>query len=150
MGRRKGSSPLLTDDVLKNICALLSRGISANHAAEANGVDEMTFHSWMRKGQDGTEPYASFRKAITRARALGAINLHDKALQGGKGCMSAQFMLERRYRDEYGPRQRIEHSGPDGNAIEITAKAVREMTDEELQRLADSAGSLSGTRPPGD
>ena len=136
MGRPKGSSPLLNPERTQAICGLLESGVPEKYAAEANDVDEVTFHGWMKKGLDGTEPYAGFRKAVTRARARGAINLHTRVLNGGKGCMGAQFALERRFRDEYGPRQRIEHAGHDGGSVKIETTEISKMSDEELLKLA--------------
>lgn len=136
MGRPKGSSPLLKPELQAEICRLLEIGIDAKAASQACGIDESTFHDWSAKGAAGTEPYASFRRAVTRARARGIVNLHMKALAGGKGSHQSMFMLERRFPDQYGSRQRIEHSGPDGKAIEISAKPVQQLSDEELKRLA--------------
>jgi hypothetical protein len=40
---------------------------------------------------------------VTRARAAGAKNLVVRALKGGAGSSAANWHLERRYRDAYGP-----------------------------------------------
>lgn len=113
-----------------------------NHAAEANGVGERTVHEWIERGRDGEEPYAAFSASLTRAKSVAVKNLHVRALAGGKGSNTATWFLERRFRGDYGPTQRLEHSGPDGGAIQITAKPASEMTDAELEsalkRLRDT------------
>ncbi len=136
MPRKKGSSPLLTAERMQSIVDHFHIGLSVKDCAEMNDIDESTFYLWLQKAQDGTEPYASFRRAVTRARATGVANLHKRVLTGGKGSSQAMFILERRFPDRYGSRQRLEHSGPDGGAIRVEAKAITQMSEEELLRLA--------------
>lgn len=145
-GRPKGSSPLCTPETQKAICDALELSVPDKYAAEANGIDERTLQKWVEKGADGTEPYASFRAAVTRARAKAVLNLTGRALRGEKGSAQATWFLERRYRKEYGPVQRIEHAGPDGGPLQIeaaehVAQAVRADPKAltEVQRVLGQA-----------
>lgn len=106
-----GRPTKLTPEIQKAICDMLEIAVAEKHAAEANGIAEQTFHEWMRRGEAGESPYDDFYVAATRARARAIPNLHIKALQGGKGSSQALWFLERRFREEYGPSQRIEHAG---------------------------------------
>jgi hypothetical protein len=100
--RPKGTPEKLDPTVVKDICDALELAIPEKCAAELAGIDEMTFHSWMRKGGDGTEPYASFRTAVIRSRAKAVKNLTTRALKGDKGAREAIFFLERRFPQWYG------------------------------------------------
>lgn len=136
LGRPKGSSPLLTPETQKAICDALEVSVPEKYAAEANGVDERTFHGWLEKAADGTEPYASFRAAVTRARAKAVVNLTARALQGEKGSSQATWLLERRYHREYGQVQRIQHAGDPDAPLSVRA-SLDGLSLEQLRRLAD-------------
>ena len=129
-GRPPGSSPLLTPEVTQAICVQLELAVPEKYASEMNGVDEDTFHGWMRKGAAGIEPYTGFRQAVSRARAKCIGNMHVRALSGGKGSSAALWMLERRFWREYAQHQRVELSTPDPLQImpedEVEAKLVEQ------------------------
>jgi hypothetical protein len=118
MPRRKGTPQKLTAAVQKEICDALELSLTENLAAEAAGIHETTFYDWMRKGDDGIEPYQSFRDAVIRARARGAKNLIMRGLKGEKGSQQALWLLERRYRKEYGP-QLLVRGAPEAAPINI-------------------------------
>lgn len=137
-GKHPGGRPpvpsKLTPKVIEGIVEALKVSVPLNHAAAAQGVSETQVHEWMKRGRAGEKPYDEFSDAVTRAQSQAVLNLTSIALGGGKGSSQATWLLERRYRQEYGPTQRIEHSGPDGKPIEVK-KSVREMTDEELMQI---------------
>ena len=138
--RARGGKPtLLTPDVEKAICADLRLALPDKYAAEANGIASATYYEWLAKGETGEEPYAAFYAAVTRARAQAACNLTRKALAGGKGASHATWLLERRFREFYGPQQRLELAG-DPNAplhINRTKDLLDGLTIEELRKLAN-------------
>ena len=82
--------------IVKAICDNLELGLPLDLAAEAEGVPRRTVRDWV-------EQFREFSEQITRARALGEINLHRKALEGGPGSSQATWILERCFREHYGP-----------------------------------------------
>ena len=139
VGRPAGSGLKLTPDVEGEICKALEISVPLKYAAEAAGVPESTVYLWLERGKKGNEPYARFAGAVTRARAKAVKNLTTVALQGGKGSSAATWFLERRYRTDYGPIQKLEHSGPDGSPMKIEggiAMELDKLTVDELRRLA--------------
>lgn len=124
MGRPKGSSPKLTPEIILEICNQLELAVPEKYAAESVGIHEDTFHAWMRRGSEGVKTYAAFHQAVTRARAKAVSNMHVRALGGGKGSSAALWLLERRYHQEYGLRQRIDHT---------LADRSQNMSDGELR-----------------
>jgi len=131
-----GRPTLLDPDIIAAVVGYLETGIPFKYACEAEGLSEKVAYEWCRRGEAGESPYNQFSSAVTRARARGAIHLHGKVERGGAGSHSAQFLLERRFRDEYGNVQKIEHAGHDGGAVKIEAKAIADLSDEELLKLA--------------
>lgn len=120
----------ITSGQIDELVKLLEEGVSERMSIQAVGIAASTFSVWM----NGDKPqHRAFADAVTRARARGAINLHRQAREGGKGSHGAMFILERRFREEYGAHQKIEHSGPDGGAI---VGEIRNMSTEELAKLA--------------
>lgn len=135
VGRPSVKSDSLTDA----ICAHLSVGIPFRFSCEAEGVLVTTAEKWLAAGARGEEKHVPFFEAATRARARGAIHLHGKVERGGPGSHGAQFLLERRYRDDYGNVQRIEHAGHDGGPVKsetTIAEKLSALTVEELRALA--------------
>jgi hypothetical protein len=107
MGRPKGSKRL-TKELTNAICDILEKAVPAKYAAEANGISEGTFGEWMRQGAQGSKPYIEFFHAVSRARAMAVVNMHVRALEGGKGSGAAMWFLERRYREYASPAREAE------------------------------------------
>ncbi len=136
-GRPKGAGLKLTPEITKSIADDLALAIPFETACGRAGVPVPTAYEWRRRGEAGEEPYNDFAITVTRARCEAVRLLTVRALAGGKGSSNATWFLERRYPKDYGSVQRLEHSGPDGKPISIEAKALAQMTDEELLRLAE-------------
>lgn len=137
LGRPLGSS-LLNPELEAAICRDLALGIPLKYAAEANGTAEMTVHHWLEKGAAGIEPYAHFREAVTRARAIAVTMLVRKVLAGENGSAQAAWMLERRYPKDFGQRQHLELSGRDGNPIEHDVR-IDPVSDAAARALLEAA-----------
>jgi len=132
----RGRPTKLTQDVERAICANLALSIPDKYAAEEAGIDDITFQLWIRRGREGRPPYAAFYKAVTRARASAVKSLTIRALGGGKGSSASMWTLERRYRNDYGPSQKVELSeNPDSPMGGIRA-ALEGMTMAQLNVLA--------------
>jgi hypothetical protein len=103
-GRPVGTAPKLTPEVQEGICASLKIGVPAKYAAEKQGIRERTYYDWLAKSEQGIQPYRDFALAVMRANAEGVCNLTARALAGGPGAAQATWLLERRFRGEYGQR----------------------------------------------
>jgi hypothetical protein len=101
---------MLTPEAQRAICESIALSIPNKYAAEEAGIDEDTFALWMRKGREGRPLYGAFYRAVTRARACAVKSLTVRVLGGGKGSSGATWLLERRFRDDYGPSQKLELS----------------------------------------
>lgn len=101
-GRPKGSKKITTE-LLKAICDLIEIGTPPHHAAGANGIEERTFREWRTQAEQGNSAYSEFFAAIARARHKTVGNMLLRAHSGGKGSSAAMWVLEKQYRDEFGP-----------------------------------------------
>jgi hypothetical protein len=147
-GRPAGTSQKLTLALQENIFAALRIGLAAKHAAEKEGVPERTFYDWLRKGEQGIEPYRSFALGVMRAAAEGAAYVTARMLTGGPGAAQAAWLLERRFPREYG-LQSVNRTAPDeedrlrqsldmAKAVRSNPKAIEKINEAILLAMADA------------
>ncbi len=136
--RGAGRPTKLTPEVQRAICESIALSIPYKYAAEEAGIDEDTFALWMRKGREprARAPYAAFYRAVTRARASAVKSLTVRVLGGGKGSAGATWLLERRFREDYGPSQKVELSEDPNAPFAGVSAAMKALTTEELRKLA--------------
>lgn len=79
-----GRPTTLTDKIADEICSLLEEGNYLETAAQSVGVSVNTVYSWLRQGAAGTEPFAAFSQAVTRARAQAEVEA-VRTLRKGDG-----------------------------------------------------------------
>lgn len=125
VGRPSKASEAVVHGILK----LLEAGVPKAIAARSVGVHPSTLHRWETADTE-------LSAALSRAHAQGAVNLHLRVLQGGKGSAAAQWILETRFPQYYGKPARLEHSATSSSSIFKTSLA--EMSDEELAALIDT------------
>lgn len=138
------------------IVFLLRQGAYLRTAAQAAGIGTTTLHRWLN---DDRPAFRAFRDSVDRARADAQVSLVLTIQMHAKGGQkrpkqvvvpkpegahevvtiqevvdgdwrAAAWLLERSWPREYGRREAIEVSGPDGGAIQVR--------DPEAQRLADA------------
>jgi hypothetical protein len=115
-------------------------GIPINHACEAAGFSKQALYKHCKS-------YPESREELDQARAEGeewlVRGLYDAARDDPKFGL---LLLERRRPDDWGKADKLELTGKDGGAIEVTAKPLsraealaelRELAanDPEVQRL---------------
>lgn len=111
----------LTDDVREAICESIRRGNYAKIAAEAADVSETTFYRWLEEGEQAQRgKKREFWESVKKAEA----EAEEKAVQVVQDAMphdwkAAMTYLERRHPERWGRRERHEHTGEGGGAVEI-------------------------------
>jgi len=90
----------LTDITEKAICDNIRLGLTYKASAEAAGVSYAVFNEWMK---DIRPHYVKFQEAVSRANAearkILTMRIQSAATDDWR---AAAWMLERRFRDEYG------------------------------------------------
>jgi transposase len=108
-----GRPSKLTPELQKTITEAIVIGATYQAAAEYAGIAYDTFHEWMK---DERPKFRAFSEAIRQANAQCRIRLLAK-IQGADDWRSKAWILERRFRDEYGAqlnvKAEIEHSWRD-------------------------------------
>lgn len=101
--RPRGRPTLCTPEITAAIAALVEEGVAFKTACETQALSEQDGYNWLKWGEEGREPYAAFFLALTCGRAWGEVALHRKVVKGGPGSGMVAWMLERRFREHYGP-----------------------------------------------
>jgi hypothetical protein len=93
---KKHKDQKLTRSVESKICRALKFAASLRCAAAYADVSNEMVNSWVKRGREGEEPYASFVAAVDRARMEAVKNLTNIALGGSTGSAAAAYLLRHR------------------------------------------------------
>jgi len=136
----KGSTPKLTEKLIKKIARSIRQGAYVETAAAVCCISKDTFYRWLRQAETD-HPNGLFKKlsyAVTRAMAeceIRDLKVIDKAAQSGK-WKAAAWRLERRFPSRWGRVTRVRYDRvPD--IIVNTQAALQELTEvppEERER----------------
>jgi len=85
-------------------------------AAACAGICEDTYYEWKNRAKAGESGYTEFSESLEQAEGEAQAVLVQKLQKDGTPT-SWQFILERRWADEWGRKTKFEHSGPDGEPI---------------------------------
>jgi predicted DNA-binding transcriptional regulator AlpA len=147
----RGRKTLCTPDTIKRAAAYIRAGAWDHVAAQAVGISKSAFYKWMKWGEEGREPWATFYKEVTEARAIARLRAEVELAKTDP----ATWLLKGPGRDRpgepgWGNTDRLEVTGRGGGPIRVGAAPaidVSKLTDEELElleRLAEKAALPSG------
>ena len=129
MARPTKFIPEITDTILK----ALQIGATYKDAAEAAGVDYMTFRTWIERGQAGKKPFNEFFEAVRKAEAQARLNyLTTIAQAASKGdWKAAEAFLKRRDRANWGDNVDVNLGG---QALTIKIIKASDDTDDNQDK----------------
>ncbi len=130
----------LNKRVCETICEGLRKGNYVTTCCRAVGISQRTYYNWKKKGEEGEEPYATFLQKVDEAEAEGEMAMmeiiHDNAISGN--WLSSAWVLERKYPNRFGKRERMELQTDNDFKLEITtAKSPYEMGLDEKKLLEE-------------
>lgn len=153
---KPGRKTRLTPERQAKIVNAVKAGAYLETAAAAAGINKVTLHRWLRRGEryPGTI-YSAFSEAVHEALAQAEMRdvLTISKAAGDGDWRAAAWRLERKYPKRWGTVSRTEITGKDGAALKIDINTdVSTLTDEQLLalagRTATSAAGPSGTGTP--
>lgn len=139
MGRPSDYSQELADEFL-NALRLLG---FVNKAADYARIDRGKIYRWMRLGETGKEPYASFLADMLHVRADLQLALKTTALQEPK---QATWFLERMFPSEYGMREKVEQAAAEQLQQWLDA-IVGDLSDGARTEVLDAIARHTGNAP---
>lgn len=109
---KRGRPSDLTPERTRTICEALEQGLSDGLAAQLAGVAPSTLAGWKKRGADPQEvDYVEFLTAYKKAEAKFAqahLCLIAAAATDPKNWTASAWLLERRFPDDFGRRERVE------------------------------------------
>lgn len=119
MPRKKvGRRTKYTPETVAKLTQAIRLGMTHLLACQYAGISHDTFYTWMNK-------HPEFSDAIKEAEGEGAVELlaiiKKQAREGT--WQAAAWILERRHPEAYG-RQRVEHTGANGQPIAVTWESL--------------------------
>lgn len=122
-------APKLTDELTARVCEYIGQGQGTQEACERSGIARRTYFDWRQQGQEALDrgdtesPYAKFLDATRAAEA--AFEAHhlktivEAAEAGPRTWTAAAWLLERRWPQRWGLRNRQEITGPNGEPVKV-------------------------------
>ncbi|MDP3767724.1 MAG: hypothetical protein Q8S13_06890 [Dehalococcoidia bacterium] len=148
----RGRPTKLTPEIAARIFQALRAGNNRPAAAHYGGISQETFQTWMRRGRAARAGiHRDFLVGVEKAEAdaqIASVAIIQSAAR--KTWQAAAWWLERKFPQEWGRRERMEVSGPDGGPIPLAdlgrlsdAKLVtlRELVAEAMLALPEKAAS---------
>lgn len=118
---RKGK---YNDKIVKEICDKIEGGWTYKGAAVTSGITNETFWQWMDKKPD-------FSDSVSRASEKYQRFLLDKieyAAQEPRNWGAAAWILERRFKRQYSPRQEV--TGESGEGVKLEIEVIQPKNNE--------------------
>jgi hypothetical protein len=131
-----------TAEVRTKILQALAGGATFTDAAVYAGITRVTLHEWMRIGRENDPPpeYAAFMAEVDEAMVswkVGATTTLTGLGMNGNS-RSIEFLLERKFPDEFGRRTRVEHGNADGEPFRVQATPLFDpdlLSSDELDTV---------------
>lgn len=131
-----------TPEVQNRIVLALKGGSTFADAAAFAGISRATFHDWMRtaRAKDPPAELVEFMEKVDRELVTWKVGMVAQMTNiGNQGNNRAiEFMLERRFPQEYGRRTVVEHGNLNGEPFKVQAIPLFDpdlLTDVELETL---------------
>jgi len=103
-GVRTKLTPMVQDRILQALRAGAYRGTACAFA----GISKTAFGNWILWGEEGRKPYADFAQAVAKAEADFIVaSTTSIRLASKTQWQAAAWLLERKYPEMYGQRQRM-------------------------------------------
>lgn len=132
---KTGRRSRLTPEIQERVVDAIQAGNYLETAAAYAGIADSTMYNWLDRGRkerdraqsDDTQikateqPFVDFLEAVEKARATAevrAVALIQKA--ASDTWQAAAWYLERSAPKKWGRRERLEHTGPEGSAVQVS------------------------------
>ena len=125
----------LCKDTMSILMRALKAGNTKKDACNLASISEQTFYRWLREGEDAPKDSQAYqfcesvKKSISEARNRNVVFIQKHA---SNNWQAAAWYLERSDPEHWGKRDKVEMTGKDGEAMEMSIISQKEMSDEEM------------------
>lgn len=141
-----GRPTALTPGVQAQFVKAISAGNYYEAACAYAGIGYNTFCQWMKWGKTGDKDralYREFRGAVLKAEADAEVRIVAQWQQQiPDNWPAARDFLGRRFPERWGPKEKIEHSGPGGKEI-VFRVTYGDAGEAGANRDSDSAAQTA-------
>ncbi len=136
----RGRPSKLTEEVEKNILQMVKAGNYLETAAAYAGVSKEVLFKWLRLGREQKKGRLHdfvqlVEKALAEAEVRDVVTIGAAAQQYWQ---AAAWRLERKFPNRWGSRSTIQHTGNNGEAIQVETRTTlvdKMANDEETRKL---------------
>lgn len=133
----------LTKKLIKEVCTYIENGLSNVDACRMVNINESTFYEYIKRGNDPKEKnciFSEFNKSIKKALIKFKLyHLQKIRIAGDSGTWQASaWLMERKFKEEFGRFEKVEHSGKIKHGISIEEMHRRAMEYERA--MAEKKG----------
>lgn len=141
----------LDKNIERKILDVLKMGNYIETAAAFGGIDPSTFYRWLKRGKlhiqktiqnpqyqipEYEKRYVRFKRNVDQALAEAEIReLQIIMMAANEDWRAAAWILERRYPDKWGKKNRHEITGQGGGALEI--KSYKESLQKKIEAMIE-------------
>lgn len=125
----------LTPAITKKLLNFIRMGLPHKRAAECAGIGERTFYDWIRYAEEGKEGFSQFSQELKKAESEAQAKLIQD-IQKDPSWQSKAWILERRWADEWGRKEKyeIDHKGKIEVEIDEDLKEELKFIRQKLNR----------------
>jgi len=141
----------MTSEFKRKLLYAIDHGMPITKATDYAGIHYKTWRAWVVEAEESFErgaknEYTDLIDDVRRHQAEFAIRQTDK-IDSSQSWTAAAWLLEKLHPKDFGNKQAVELSGPDGGpVVQVDADVLAKLSTDELLAL-DSA--LVKLKPPG-
>lgn len=150
MGRGRGRKPKLTKKLIEDFVNYFRVGHYTTTVCSLCGITFQTYSNWLKRGEKAKsglyfEFFESIKKAEAEAEHHLVMNIRKSAAE--EAWPASAWLLERRYPEKWGKKQRHEIVGNEKKPLQIntTSSNLKDLSKEELESLARLAKDKYGS-----
>lgn len=125
----RGATKVSDDQTREMVLEAYQAGLNLDDCADYAGINRKTLHRWMKKAEQGLEPYASHRRAMRQAAATRKLTRLVAVEAGEPGWQGSAWTLERLNPDQFGKRLQAD--------LQV-ANPAEDLSDEELAAIIEA------------
>ena len=155
-----------TPEIIERVAALVRAGNYVIIACGEAGICRVTYYDWLKRGETGEEPYATFLNTVTRAEQVAEATAVAQLRQAGQDhrtrdgevevrveqpdgsvnvytetwvpgdWRATEAYLRRRHTDRWGDKQRTEVVGDKQNPLQVEQTTRLVLTEAETLETA--------------
>lgn len=128
-----------SEELCKNICDDIKKGVPVKHASISHGIDESTFYVWYNKGKKAKSgKYKKFYEQVNEARSAAVTLRAKRVYKAGETSWQADaWWLERMVPESFARKDKMEVKSDNTNTnVNMEVKPTDKVLEENADTIA--------------